>query len=112
MGDPIIEAIGRCDPEEPLGPDDPRWYDFDRVRGTRLHARIARRLRGAESEKKYSHIALAGHRGCGKSTELNRIKAEVLSEGYLPLYALVNELADPNEVRLWRFVLVDAAIAG
>ena len=98
MADAIIEAIGRCDPEEPLGPGDPRWHDFDPVRGTTLHRRIAQRLRGAEAQKKYSHIALAGHRGCGKSTELYRVKAEALAEGYLPLYALVNEQADPNQV--------------
>ena len=98
MGDPIIEAIGKCDPEEPLGPDDPRWYDFDPVRGTKLHHRITRRLRAAESERKYSHITLAGHRGCGKSTELARVQVEARAEGYLPLYARVNEQADPNEV--------------
>lgn len=98
MGDPLIEAIGRCDPEEPLGPDDPRWYDFDPVRGARLHNRITRRLRAAESEHKFSHITLAGHRGCGKSTELARVQAEARSEGYLPLYAVVNEQSDPNEI--------------
>ncbi|HEY4691179.1 MAG TPA: hypothetical protein VIK33_17855 [Anaerolineae bacterium] len=98
MTDKLIEAIGRCDPEEPLGPDDPRWHDFDPVRGTTLHSRITRRLRGAEAEGKFSHITLAGHRGCGKSTELARVQAEARAEGYLPLYALVNEQADPNEI--------------
>jgi len=98
MTDKIIEAIGRCDPEEPLGPNDPRWHDFDPVRGTTLHSRITKRLRGAEAEKKHSHITLAGHRGCGKSTELARVQAEARAEGYLPLPALVNELADPNEI--------------
>lgn len=98
MGDPIIEAIGRCNPEEPLNPGDPRWHDFDPVRGTDLRTNISRILRGAEAEHKHSHIALAGHRGCGKSTELNRIRAEALAEGYLPLYALVDVQADPNEI--------------
>jgi hypothetical protein len=46
MTDAIIEAIGRCDPNEPLGPGDPRWHDFDPVRGTTLHSRIIRRLLG------------------------------------------------------------------
>lgn len=96
--DPIIEAIGRCDPEEPLQPGDPRWQDFDPVRGARLHLRIGRRLLGAEADHKHSHIALAGHRGCGKSTELNRVRDQALADGYLPLYAVVNEQADPNEV--------------
>ena len=98
MTDPIIEAIGRCDPEEPLQPGDPRWYDFDPVRGTDLHQRIFRRLRSAETQKGYSHIALAGHRGCGKSTELARLVDEARRAGYLPLYTVVNKDADPNDV--------------
>jgi len=94
----LIEAIGRCNPDEPLTPGDPRWCNFDPARGTNLHDRIARRLRGAEAEKKFSHIALAGHRGCGKSTELARVMDSARAEGYLPLYAVVNEQADPNEI--------------
>lgn len=98
MKEKIIEAIGRCNPDEPLNPGDPRWCDFDPARGTNLHDRIFRRLRGAEAERKFSHIALAGHRGCGKSTELARVMDQARSEGYLPLYAVVNEQADPNEI--------------
>ncbi len=98
MNERIVEAIGRCNPDEPLQPGDPRWCDFDQARGTNLHSRIARRLRGAESENRYSHIALAGHRGSGKSTELARIIDNARRDGYLPLYAVVNEQADPNEI--------------
>ncbi|HRQ38685.1 MAG TPA: AAA family ATPase [Chloroflexota bacterium] len=98
MSDPLIEAIGKCDPEEPLSPGDPRWQNFDPVRGSNLHKRISRRLRSAESAHKHSHIALSGHRGCGKSTELNRIMDQARQDGYLPLYCVVNEMADPNEV--------------
>ncbi len=98
MNNLIIEAIGRCNPDEPLNPGDPRWCDFDPARGTNLHDRITRRLRGAEAERKYSHIAVAGHRGCGKSTELARVMDRAKAEGYLPLYAVVNEQADPNEI--------------
>ena len=98
MNNLIIDAIGRCNPDEPLNPGDPRWCDFDPARGTNLHDRITRRLRGAEAERKFSHIALAGHRGCGKSTELARVMDRAKDEGYLPLYAVVNEQADPNEI--------------
>ena len=98
MNERIVEAIGRCNPDEPLHPGDPRWCDFDPARGTNLHSRIVRRLRGAESENRYSHIALAGHRGSGKSTELARVMADARTNGYLPLYAVVNEQADPNEI--------------
>ena len=67
----IIQAIGRCDPDEPLQPQDPRWHNFDDVRHVKLHHNINLLLQGATAEGKYSHIALAGHRGCGKSSELN-----------------------------------------
>lgn len=98
MNERIVEAIGRCNPDEPLHPGDPRWCDFDPARGMNLHDRIVRRLRGAEAESKYSHIALAGHRGSGKSTELARVMDQARQNGYLPLYAVVNEQADPNEI--------------
>jgi len=106
MGDPFIEAIGRCNPEEPLQPGDARWCNFDQVRGIALHRRIVRRLTGAESAGKCSHIALAGHRGCGKSTELARVQDYARESGYLPLYAVVNEQADPNEVGFGDLVLL------
>ena len=96
--DALIQAIGRCDPDEPLQPEDSRWQNFDAVRGTALQLRISRRLRGAEANHNYSHIALAGHRGCGKSTELARVRAEAEAEGYRTLYSVVNKDTDPNEI--------------
>ncbi len=98
MTDPIVEAIGRCNPEEPLGPGDPRWHDFDAVRGSNLHHRLSRDLRGAEARRGYCHIALASQRGCGKSTELARVSATVRNEGYLPLYTVVSEEAGSEEI--------------
>jgi hypothetical protein len=98
MTDAIIEAIGRCNPDEALQPDSPLYYDFERVRNMDLHRRITRLLAGAETERRYSHIAFSGHRGCGKSTELLRVAAQAEREGYLTLYTNVNEQADQNEL--------------
>lgn len=98
MSNPILEAIGRCNPDEPLPPDDPRWQDFDKVRGTDLHWRISQRLQSATLSHTYSHIALIGHRGGGKTSEVNRIKAFAEKEGFLPIYTAVNQQADPNEL--------------
>lgn len=94
----IEKAIGRCNPDEPLQPEDPRWHNFDQVRHVTLHRNIHRLLRGATADGRYSHIALAGHRGCGKSSELNRVIAATRADGYLPLYTVVNKDADPNEI--------------
>lgn len=98
MSNAIIQAIGRCDPDEPLKPDDPRWQDFEQVRGTRLHFRVAQLLQSKTILHKYSHIALLGHRGGGKTSEINRIKAWAEEAGYLPLYTAVNQDADPNDL--------------
>jgi hypothetical protein len=98
MTQTILEAIARCDPEEPLQPGDRRWMDFDAVRGIALQSHIGKLLRAAETARKYEHIALAGHRGSGKSTELNRVIDDAKSRGYLTLYAGVTETVDPNEI--------------
>ena len=98
MPQSILEAIARCDPEEPLEPGDPRWVNFDAVRGIALQSRIGKLLSAAETAHKYEHIALAGHRGSGKSTELNRVIDDALSRGYLTIYAGVTEAVDPNEI--------------
>jgi len=95
--DSIFAAIGKCDPDEPLKPGDPRWCDFDALRGANLHVEVSRRLAGAETQQDYAHIALAGHRGCGKSTELQRVCAYARREGYLPLYAVVTNLTSETE---------------
>jgi len=34
MSEKTIQAIGRCDPEEPLGPGDPRWHDYNHAMGS------------------------------------------------------------------------------
>lgn len=106
MNNPIIEAIGRCNPDEPLDPGDPRWYNFDPVRGVELHRRIRRRLESAETQNRFSHIILAGHRGCGKSTELARVIEDVRQRGYLPLQAAVTDQIDENEIGFGDIVLL------
>lgn len=47
----IEKAIGRCNPDEPLQPEDPRWHNFDQVRHVTLHRNIHRLLRGAAATR-------------------------------------------------------------
>ena len=55
----------------PLPGGDPRWVDFKEIRGTDVQERLKRLLIKPESARGlFSHITFAGHRGCGKSTEL------------------------------------------
>jgi len=56
------------------------------------------RLRGAVHTGHYAHIPLAGHRGCGKSTELFRVQEAAEKEGFLVLYARVYEELTSTDV--------------
>ncbi|PWU07694.1 MAG: hypothetical protein C5B51_09505, partial [Terriglobia bacterium] len=96
--DPILRALANCEPNEALKPEDPRFIDLDDIRGFTLRKRLLTKLRAADSVQKYAKVAVAGHRGCGKSTELNRAQADLVSNGYVTLWASVNEVLDPREI--------------
>ncbi len=99
MDDPrILKAISDCNPNLPLEPDDPRFVNVDDIRGFELRKRILRLLQAAETGQQFAKIAVAGHRGSGKSTELNRATAELRDQGYLTLWASVNENLDPKDI--------------
>jgi hypothetical protein len=95
--DPKLRALASCNPNQPLLPGDPRFVDFDDIRGKALRSDLFEMLRAADSAERYETIAVAGHRGSGKSTELNRAQAELMSN-YEPLWASVNENLDPKDI--------------
>ncbi|MFN7931988.1 MAG: hypothetical protein U0R19_01600 [Bryobacteraceae bacterium] len=97
MNPDLIRAMAQCNPDEALPADDPRYVDMDRIRGISVHRNILRKLATADHQC-YCHVALAGHRGSGKSTELNRLIEKAQQDGFHPLYAEVTERVDPNEV--------------
>ena len=66
----VSEAIRVFRPNEPLKPGDPRYQDFSSIRGMALNERIGRLLESYSPNDEYVHVALSGHRGSGKSTEL------------------------------------------
>lgn len=94
----VTEAIRACRPDEPLKPGDPRYQDFSPVRGMALDKRIGRRLESYAAGGEYVYIALAGHRGCGKSTELYYVKQWAEAHSYLTIYTRVDQELDPFEV--------------
>src|SRR5438105_3975660 len=96
--DLILKAISDCNPNQPLEPNDPRFVNLDDIRGFELRKRILRLLRAAETGQQFAKIAVAGHRGTGKSTELNRTQEELKNNGYLTLWASVNENLDPRDI--------------
>jgi len=97
--DPIALALSKCNPNAALEPDDERFVDFDSIRGFTLRQRLSRLLAAAGANPdQYVHAAVAGHRGSGKSTELNRAFAELRDANYLVLGASVNENLDPHDI--------------
>ena len=83
----------------PLAGGDPRWVDFKEIRGTDVQERLKRLLIKPESARGlFSHITFAGHRGCGKSTELLRV-GEVLRENrFFVVYCQANEELDITDL--------------
>jgi hypothetical protein len=99
MSNAIIEAIGRCEPDTPLQPGDPRWQDFTATQGRRpVLERMSIFLQSAETQRQYAHIAFAGHRGCGKSTELHRFTGMLAGQGYLVLAAEYDRDVNANDI--------------
>ena len=96
--DPILTALANCNPNDPLKPGDPRFVDLDDIRGIALRKYLLKLLRAADTQEGFARVAVAGHRGSGKSTELNRAQAELENQGYVWLWASVNEILDPKEI--------------
>lgn len=96
--DPILRALASCNPNEALEPTDPRFVDLDDIRGQALRKYLLKLLRAADSVEHYEKVAVAGNRGSGKSTELNRAETELQENGYVTLWASVNENLDPKEI--------------
>lgn len=99
---PIVRLFRVCEPNVSLYPDDPRYVDFDAVRGDgviQVYARSLRRADPAQPEVKL----LAGHMGSGKTSELYRLQAELEKETpdsrpFLVLYLDVTEKLDANDL--------------
>ena len=98
--DPILRALANCDPNEPLEPSDPRFVDFDTIRGFALRKRLSRLLDAAAQSPhvQYVQVAVAGHRGAGKSTELNRVQADLVESGYCTMRAAVDDILDRENI--------------
>lgn len=68
---------------EPLPADDPRYVPLDDVRGKKVVTRLLRLL---EDDEECVHLAYAGHRGSGKTTELFRLIKELEKKGVFCVY--------------------------
>ena len=106
----LDEAWGRFEPEEPLEPDSPWWVDCHEARGgPDLVKRVIRRTTAASKAGKFIHDLFTGHRGCGKSTELNRVADALEKKGFFVMCFSALEYIDPLNVEFGD-VLLDVRI--
>ena len=96
--------------DEPLeGPTDPRWVDTETARGEYSLRSLYRAL-GVEGVERESPLSLrrpptrgyylfCGHRGCGKSTELRRIRSDLHApDVFYVTFADAARDLDPNNL--------------
>lgn len=107
--DDIWEVSGSLRIDEPLeGQSDPRWVDTAEARGSyQLHLlyrtlgvdanNAGQRLREPQDRGYY---LFCGHRGCGKSTELRRIRDDLdAPDAYYVVFADAAQELDVNNLR-------------
>ena len=92
----LRDAYNAVDPAVPLPSGDPRYVDCTDVRGDRdVVQRMLKTITWADSS---TAQLLTGHRGCGKSTELLRLKARLEEAGYAVICFEADEDLDVNDI--------------
>jgi hypothetical protein len=79
------DAFNRCDPAVPLPAGDERYVDLAAGRGEEGGA-VAKCRECIRLSKTPLVQLLAGHRGCGKSTELRRLERDLEGDGFFVAY--------------------------
>jgi len=94
----LLKKVFRAfDPPQVLPPDDPRYVECDRERGTvGLLDGLVDRVRGAAG---YTCQLVSGQQGCGKTTELLRFRQDLLQgePRYFVVYCDAAEYVDLND---------------
>lgn len=95
----LDDAWRACNPDMPLQPDDDRYVDLAEVRGESKNI-IKSIQRGiSRSENMHCKFLVSGHRGCGKSTELLRLKSQLDDANHFCVYLDVGNLLDLGDVK-------------
>lgn len=111
----LKDAFNACNPTEPLPAGDVRYVDLEKGRGEEGQAVAECRKRILRSASPLVQL-FAGHRGCGKSTELRRLKGQLENDGYTVVLIeaetdLDLEDTEPTDVLLALLRGFDAALS-
>lgn len=90
--------------EEPLSATDERYVDLSEARGDTTRRRLTRRLRSNSSDN-FLHMAIASHRGSGKTTEIKRLMQDIQGSYYC-LYLEANVEANARQLDLEDLLLI------
>ncbi|MEM1252776.1 MAG: ATP-binding protein [Cyanobacteria bacterium P01_H01_bin.21] len=86
----FLRFFDACDPSRTLivsNPEDRQYYvDFSEVRGGKIIEAIERTIGLKSFRGEPSCQLFSGHIGCGKSTELRRLQADLEEEGFYVVY--------------------------
>jgi hypothetical protein len=80
-----------CDPDTPLEPQDPRYYDFSELRGASVVLEMGELLQQRLPRGSFHKQILCGHKGTGKSTELLQLYCEANQMGYFCVWMDIYE---------------------
>ncbi|WP_442948794.1 P-loop NTPase fold protein [Nostoc sp.] len=104
-----------CDPSRTLvlanSADELYYIDFAAVRGGKIIDALKRTITRLSPNKPTCQL-FTGHIGCGKSTELSRLKTELQSEGFHVVYFESTEDLDETDVDITDIMLAIARRVG
>jgi hypothetical protein len=106
----VAQFFKACNPSHTLAysnPDDRKYYiDFSDVRGTNLIQELRRTIDLLPQERTCQ--LFTGHVGCGKSTELLKLKAELEGQDFFVVYFESSEDLDMSDVDVTDILLAIA----
>jgi len=92
----VRQTFQAADPAKPLASDDPRYVNLTEVRGDED---VVRQLKETILWSDSVTCQLfTGHRGCGKSTELLRLKDQLENADYSVIYFEADDVLDLNDL--------------
>ncbi|MEH1840022.1 MAG: P-loop NTPase fold protein [Nostoc sp.] len=107
----LVRFFQACNPSKTLvvsKPEDRQYYiDFSKVRGAKIIEELGRTITRLSPEEPTCQL-FTGHIGCGKSTELLRLKAELEQQGFHAVYFESSQSLDMADIDVTDILLAVA----
>ncbi|MGF2036085.1 MAG: P-loop NTPase fold protein [Nostoc sp. CmiVER01] len=107
----LVRFFQACNPSKTLvvsKPEDRQYYiDFSKVRGAKIIEELGRTITRLSPEEPTCQL-FTGHIGCGKSTELLRLKTELEQQGFHVVYFESSQSLDMADIDVTDILLAIA----